>query len=97
MRGHIVVEPCSFLKEETCSSSQSLNGDYFDETPAAMREEMATLPTEQGEDGSSKAHCCKSFNEMLDDAKMLARQTAGRQKAIEDHNKNQLSNMDDPY
>ena len=73
MRAHIVVEPCSVLKEETSSSSQSLNGDNFDATPAAMREEMATLPTEQGEDDSSKAHCCKSFNEMLDDAKMLAR------------------------
>ena len=73
MRAHIVVEPCSVLKEETSSSSQSLNGDNFDATPAAMREEMATLPTEQGEDDSSKGHCCKSFNEMLDDAKMLAR------------------------
>ena len=36
--------------EETCSSSQSLNGDYFDATLATMRGEMATLPAEQGED-----------------------------------------------
>ena len=31
---------------------------------------------------------------MMDDAKMLARQIARRHKAIEDYNKNQLSNVD---
>ena len=46
------------------------------------------------QDDSNKVWCIKVSDQTTDDAKVLARQGTGRQDAMDDYNKDQLSNAD---
>ena len=59
-----------------------------------LQEHLVEMTEVIPQDDSSKAWCIKSSDQTTDDAKVLARQGTGRQDAMDDYNKDQLSNAD---
>ena len=59
-----------------------------------LQEHLVEMTEVIPQDDSSKACCIKSSDQTTDDAKVLARQGTGRQDAMDDYNKDQLSNAD---
>ena len=59
-----------------------------------LQEHLVEMTEVIPQDDSSKACCIESSDQTTDDAKVLARQGTGRQDAIDDYNKDQMSNAD---